>query len=66
MSNFFQIKEKTGGKGVVFAWAQILRVAASLKISDCYGPIPYSKINGTAYTVSYDNMEELIIICLQT
>lgn len=58
-SNFFQIKEKTGGKGVVFAWAQILRVAASLKISDCYGPIPYSKINGTAYTVSYDNMEEL-------
>lgn len=58
-SNFFQIKDKTGGKGVVFAWAQLLRVAASLKISDCYGPLPYSKINGTDYTVSYDNMEEL-------
>ena len=58
-SNFFQIKDKTGGKGVVFAWAQLLRVAASLKISDCYGPIPYSKINGTDYTVAYDNMEEL-------
>lgn len=37
----------------------MLRVAASLKISDCYGPIPYSKINGTAYTVAYDSMEEL-------
>lgn len=58
-SNFFQIKDKTGGKGVVYAWAEVLRVAASLKISDCYGPIPYSKINGTAYTVAYDSMEEL-------
>lgn len=58
-SNFFKIRDKTGGKGVVFAWAQLLRVAASLKISDCYGPIPYSKINGTDYTVAYDNMEEL-------
>lgn len=40
-SNYFQIKEKTGGKGLVYAWAQILRVAASMKISDTYGPIPY-------------------------
>lgn len=58
-TNFFQIKKKTDGKGVVYAWAQILRVAASLKISDCYGPIPYSKITGNDFAVSYDNMEEL-------
>ena len=31
----------------------------SLKISDCYGPIPYSQITGTAFTVEYDNMEDL-------
>lgn len=60
-TNFFQIKNKTEGKGVVFSWAQIIRVAASLKISDCYGPIPYSKINGNDFAVAYDNMEELYI-----
>lgn len=57
-SNYFQIKDKTGSKGLVYAWAQILKVAASMKISDTYGPMPYSKINGSSYTVAYDNMEE--------
>lgn len=58
-TNFFQIKSLTEGQGVVYAWATIIRVAASLKISDCYGPIPYSKITGTDYNVAYDNMEDL-------
>ena len=58
-TSFFQIRNATEGRGVVYAWAQILRVAASLKISDCYGPIPYSQISGSAFTVSYDKMEDL-------
>lgn len=58
-SNYFQIKDKTGGKGLVYAWAQILRVASSMKISDTYGPIPYSKVNGSSFTVAYDSMEDL-------
>ena len=58
-TNFFQIRDKTGGSGVVYAWAQILRVAASLKMSDCYGPIPYSKVTGGEYTVAYDDMPDL-------
>lgn len=58
-TGFFQIRDKTGGKGLAYAWAQIIRVAASLKISDCYGPIPYSQISGSAYTVAYDNMADL-------
>ena len=58
-TSFFQIRNVTEGKGIVYAWAQILRVAASLKISDCYGPIPYSQISGTAFTVAYDKMEDL-------
>lgn len=58
-SNFFQIKEKTSGKGIIYAWAQIIRVAASLKVSDCYGPIPYSKVNGVDFAVGYDSMEDL-------
>lgn len=58
-TGFFQIRDLSKGKGLAYQWAQILRVAASLKISDCYGPIPYSKITGTAFTVEYDNMEDL-------
>lgn len=58
-TNFFQIRNKTNSKGIIYAWAQIIRVAASLKISDCYGPIPYSKINGNDFAVKYDTMEEL-------
>lgn len=60
-TNYFKIKEKTEGKGVVYSWAQIIRVAASIKVSDCYGPIPYSKVTGSEYTVAYDSMEELYI-----
>ena len=58
-TGYFQIRDLSDGKGLAYQWAQILRVAASLKISDCYGPIPYSQITGTAFTVEYDNMEDL-------
>ena len=42
-TGFFQIRDLSEGKGLAYQWAQILRVAASVRISDCYGPIPYSK-----------------------
>ena len=58
-TSFFKIKEETGGKGIVYAWAQIMRVAGSLKLSDTYGPIPYSKVSKENLTSSYDSMEEL-------
>lgn len=58
-TGFFQIRNLSGGKGLAYQWAQILRVAASMRISDCYGPIPYSKISGSEFTVAYDSMEEL-------
>ncbi len=58
-TGFFQIRNFSGGKGLAYQWAQILRVAASLRISDCYGPIPYSEITGSAFTVTYDPMDKL-------
>lgn len=58
-TGFFQIRDLSEGKGLAYQWAQILRVAASVRISDCYGPIPYSKITGSAFTVAYDSMEDL-------
>ncbi|MDE6870884.1 MAG: SusD/RagB family nutrient-binding outer membrane lipoprotein [Bacteroidales bacterium] len=58
-TSYFQILEYTQGKGPIFYWAQIIRIATTLKISDCYGPVPYSNVGGGAYTVAYDSMEDL-------
>ena len=58
-TGLFQISNLSNGEGSVYGIALIIRVAASLKISDCYGPIPYSKITGADYTVAYDDMPQL-------
>ncbi len=58
-TSYFQIKRITEGAGLVYDWASLLRVAGSLRISDCYGPIPYSLISGTEYAVAYDDMPDL-------
>jgi hypothetical protein len=54
-----EVKNKTNGEGVSFAWAQLLRVAAMQRITDAYGPIPYSQIVGNSITVPYDSQEEV-------
>lgn len=58
-TGFFQIRKLSEGRGLAYQWAQILRVAASMRISDCYGAIPYSQITGSAFTTAYDSMEDL-------
>lgn len=57
-SNYAKIKKETGGKGPVYAWANILRVATMLRVADTYGPIPYSKIGEGGITVEYDSLED--------
>lgn len=52
------IKKETKGEGAYFAWAQILRVAAFHRITDMYGPIPYSKAGRGAASVEYDSQED--------
>lgn len=54
-----EIKKMTYGEGVNFAWAQILRVAAMHRLTDTYGPIPYSKVETGALTVPYDSQENV-------
>lgn len=56
-SNFIQVKEVTEGGGYVYAWANILRVATMLRVTDMYGPIPYSKIGEGGITTSYDDVQ---------
>ncbi len=44
-----------------WAWAELLRVAAVQRITDIYGPIPYSKVKENTGTlqVAYDSQEEV-------
>lgn len=46
-SNYIKVKSTTKSTGYIYAWANIIRVAAMLRVVDTYGPIPYSKIGVT-------------------
>lgn len=57
---FFQIRDISGGEGLVYHWANLLRVFGTLRISDTYGPTPFSLIgSGSSYQVAYDDMPDL-------
>ena len=58
-TNWNKIKDITGGKGVIYEWAQLLRVASMQRITDTYGPIPYSKVETGELKVPYDSQEEV-------
>lgn len=54
-----QVKEQTNGEGHLFAWAQILRVTAMQRITDMYGPIPYSQVESGNIAVGYDGQDQV-------
>lgn len=56
---FKTIKDNTGGQGTSYAWAQILKVAAIHRMTDIYGPIPYSKVSGTSIAAEYDSQKDV-------
>lgn len=56
---FRKVKEATNGQGVTFAWAQINRVALMHRLTDLYGPIPYTQIEGGNLKVAYDSQEKV-------
>lgn len=57
---FFQIRDISGGEGLTYHWANLLRIFATIRISDCYGPTPFSMIGkGNSYQVAYDDMPDL-------
>ncbi|MDR0429346.1 MAG: SusD/RagB family nutrient-binding outer membrane lipoprotein, partial [Tannerellaceae bacterium] len=59
-SNFIKVKRVTESKGYIYGWASILRVATMLRVTDTYGPIPYSKIGSVdSDAVEYDNVQDL-------
>ena len=57
---YFKIRDLSGGEGLTYHWANLIRIFGTLRVSDCYGPIPFSKIGqGSEYQVAYDDMETL-------
>ncbi|NDV68839.1 SusD/RagB family nutrient-binding outer membrane lipoprotein [Dysgonomonas sp. 25] len=54
-----KVKELTEAEGVYYSWAQILRIAAMHRMTDMYGPIPYSKLSeGTGgIAAAYDSQD---------
>ncbi|MDR2628004.1 MAG: SusD/RagB family nutrient-binding outer membrane lipoprotein [Dysgonamonadaceae bacterium] len=58
-ANYLKVKEVTASKGYIFAWANIIRVAVMLRVTDTYGPIPYSKMGGGQLAVEYDNVHDI-------
>ncbi|EEI92571.1 hypothetical protein HMPREF0765_1798 [Sphingobacterium spiritivorum ATCC 33300] len=59
-SNFIKIKRVTESKGYIYAWASIIRVAAMLRVTDMYGPIPYSKIGeSNDDNVAFDDVKTI-------
>ena len=54
-----QVSENTNNP-VPYAIAQIIKVAAMSRVTDAYGPIPYSKIgSGWQDYIPYDTQEEV-------
>ena len=56
-SNYFKLE--TGGKGHYWAMAKLLRVNTMLRVTDCYGPIPYSQVANGKTAVAYDSQEDV-------
>ena len=53
-----EIARSTNKSGINYAWAQLLRIQAMHRLTDMYGPIPYSKITGDELKTPYDTQEE--------
>ncbi len=58
-ANYLKVKELTQGKGYIYAWSNIIRVAVMLRVTDTYGPIPYSKMGSGQLAVEYDDIQSI-------
>ncbi|MBE8714999.1 SusD/RagB family nutrient-binding outer membrane lipoprotein [Sphingobacterium sp. KB22] len=59
-SNYVKIKRVTQSTGYIYAWANIIRVAAMLRVVDTYGPIPYTQIGElTTDNVPFDDVKTI-------
>ncbi len=65
--NYNPIKAKTKGdmSKPEFALATIVRCAITQRLTDMYGPLPYSKVNGIDLQVPYDSQKDIYFSILE-
>lgn len=63
--SYFQVETKTKGEGAVYELARIIRVAAMLRVTDAYGPIPYSKMQHGTFSVPYDSQRDVYMAMIR-
>ena len=57
---FFKIRDASESKGLVYHLANMLRIFGTIRVSDCYGPTPFSLVGkGDSFQVAYDDMPDL-------
>lgn len=58
-SNYFKILKNTDSTGHYYALSKIIRAASMARVTDLYGPIPYSKVSDGMMYVEYDSHEDV-------
>ncbi|MBO8444497.1 MAG: SusD/RagB family nutrient-binding outer membrane lipoprotein [Bacteroidetes bacterium] len=58
-SNYFKVEDLTDGEGHWFAFAKLVKAASMMRVTDCYGPIPYSQVQDGEMYVPYDSGEDV-------
>ncbi|NDV77966.1 SusD/RagB family nutrient-binding outer membrane lipoprotein [Dysgonomonas sp. 511] len=58
-SNFNKVIRVTERRGYIYAWVNIMRVASMLRMTDTYGPIPYSAIGSGEEFLPFDNVQDV-------
>lgn len=56
--NYFKVQQYTDNAGHWMAMANLVRAAAMARVSDTYGPIPYSQVKNGMMYVPYDDHRE--------
>ena len=57
---YFKIRDASNGEGLVYHWANLLRIFGTVQISDMYGPTPFTMVgSGNNFAVAYDDMPDL-------
>ena len=57
--NIFDIEKTTNKSGHYYAMAILLKAGVLMRVADCYGAIPYSKIADKSFYVEYDKTEDV-------
>ncbi|WP_294538835.1 SusD/RagB family nutrient-binding outer membrane lipoprotein [uncultured Bacteroides sp.] len=58
-SNFFEIAKMTESDGHYYAIARLIKAATMMRVTDCYGSIPYSQVKDGQMYVAYDKEQEV-------